>query len=225
VSTESATVGARSIDGRGLRRRVAAAAVLVAAVASLLLAVPGLRGIVGDMRGMSAGWLAAAIALEVASCASFGVIFRLFFDRIPPAPAHELAWTEMASGALLPGGGTGGLAVGGWLMRMAGMPSRLIVERSTALFLVTSGASVAAMIGAGVLLATGISAGPSDWADSVLPIAGAVGAVAVVLAIPRAVRDDGAGWAQGLVDGIARAERALRAPSWRLLGEASVARP
>jgi uncharacterized membrane protein YbhN (UPF0104 family) len=92
------------------------------------------------------------------------------------------------------------------------------VERSTALFLVTSAASVAAMIGAGVLLATGIGAGPSDWTESVLPIAGAVATIAVVLAIPRAVQDDGVGWAQGLVHGIRHAQRALRSPSWRLLG-------
>jgi uncharacterized membrane protein YbhN (UPF0104 family) len=203
-----------------LRRRLATAVLLLALMAALLLAVPGLRGILDEVGHMSAGWVAAAIALEVASCASFGVIFRLFFDRIAPVPAHELAWTEMASGALLPGGGVGGLAVGGWLMRLAGMPSRRIVQRSTGLFFLTSTTNIAVVIGGGLLLATGLSAGPGDWVDWALPIAGAAIATAVVAAIPRLAGGVAARarWVRALTDGIKDAERALRSPSWRLLG-------
>jgi uncharacterized membrane protein YbhN (UPF0104 family) len=54
--------------------------------------------------------------------------------------------------------------------------------------------------------------------DSALPIAGAAIAVAVVLAIPRLGVAARAVWARGLIDGIRDAERALRSPSWRLLG-------
>jgi hypothetical protein len=36
----------------------------------------------------------------------------------------------MGSGALLPGGGVGSLAVGGWLLHLAGMPTREIVRSS-----------------------------------------------------------------------------------------------
>jgi hypothetical protein len=42
--------------------------------------------------------------LEFASCASFVVVFRFFFDRVPARQARQLAWTEMASGVLLPAG-------------------------------------------------------------------------------------------------------------------------
>src|SRR5437763_13719293 len=96
-----------------VRRRLATMALLALLVASLLLAVPGLRGVVDEIGQIDPGWLAVAIALELASSFSFVVIFRFFFDRVPKRSARQLAWTEMANGALLPDGGAGGLAIGG----------------------------------------------------------------------------------------------------------------
>ncbi|MGA2928088.1 MAG: lysylphosphatidylglycerol synthase domain-containing protein [Solirubrobacteraceae bacterium] len=66
----------------------------------------------------------AAIVLEFGSCAAFVVIFRLFFDDVPVGPARELAWTEQGAGALLPGGGAGALAVGGWLLQRQAILTR-----------------------------------------------------------------------------------------------------
>src|SRR5581483_4986130 len=89
--------------------RVAAALLLSVAVGSLLLAVPGLRGVANQITSMRPGWIVAAVALELASCVGFVVIFRLFFDELPAGAARELAWAEAGSGALLPGGGVGAL--------------------------------------------------------------------------------------------------------------------
>ena len=107
------------------------------------------------------GWLA-ALALELGSCIGFVVVFRLFFDELPAGAARELAWTEEASGALLPGGGVGALAIGGLLLRRAGVSTRRIVERSSALFFLTSAVNVAALVGAGTLVAVGVAGGPYD---------------------------------------------------------------
>ena len=52
--------------------------------------------------------------LEIASCAAYVVIFRLFFAEVPADLARRVAWTEEGSGALLPTGGLGALAIGGW---------------------------------------------------------------------------------------------------------------
>jgi hypothetical protein len=67
----------------------------------------------------------------------------------------------MASGVLLPAGGVSGLAVGGWLMHLAGMSTRAILERSSALFFLTSAASLVA-----TLVVYGLS--PIDAAAAVL---------------------------------------------------------
>lgn len=204
-----------------LRRRVATAALLAVLVVALLVAVPGLRPVLNDIRGISPGWLFAALALELASCVSFVVIFRLFFDRVPPRDARALAWTSMASGALLPVGGAGGLAISGWLMRLSGLPVRWIVQRSNGLFFLTSSVNMAVVAGGGLLLLGG-TAGPHDFLRAALPAIGAAALTVAVVALPviadRRPRRSGTVFLGGLVAGIRDAERALRHPSWRLVG-------
>lgn len=222
MSTESVSGGAR-IDTRSLWARVITIVALVVVVVSLLLAIPALHSVRRDVDHVGPGWLALGIAFELASCSSFVVIFRRFFSAIPARTARELAWTEMGSGALLPGGGIGSLAVGGWLLHLAGMPIKLIVRRSSGLFFLTSAVNVTALIGGGLLLATRLSAGDDDIWLAGLPIAGGLLVSALVLALPGFARSgstdtQSASWASALIDGIAEAEHALLHPSWRLLG-------
>lgn len=220
-ASRTAAPEAAPLDRAALRRRLVTAALLVVLLASLLLAVPALRTVLDKIGELDPAWLAVAVALEIVSCASFVVIFRLFFDRVPATTARELAWTEMASGALLPGGGAGGLAVGGWLLHLNGMSLRRIIQRSSGLFFLTSGLNVAVVALAGILLLSGIASGPHDLLRAGLPILLAAGAAAVVvLAIPRVTsrRLDSDHWLSHLTAGIGDAERALRRPSWRLAG-------
>src|SRR5262249_14998131 len=151
-----------------VRRRLATAGLLLALAASLLLSVPGLQPVVHTITRIAPGSVAAAVALELASCFSFVIVFRLFFDRVRGRDARALAWTSMASGALLPGGGVGGYAIGGWLVHLTGAPTRWIVRRSSGLFFLTSAVNAAAVISAALLLVAGV-AGPHDFARAWLP--------------------------------------------------------
>ena len=197
-------------------RRVATAGLLFVLGISLLLSVPALRPVLREIGDMSLGWIVAAVALELASCVSFVIVFRLFFDRVPSRDARELAWTSMASGALLPGGGVGGLAIGGWLIHLTGVPTRWIVRRSSGLFFLTSAVNSAAVISAGLLLLAG--AGPHDFDRAALPLLLAGSATAIVLALPSlARRRHPAAWLESIVVGIRDAQRAARHPRWRLL--------
>jgi uncharacterized membrane protein YbhN (UPF0104 family) len=200
-------------------RRVATAGLLAVLGITLLLSVPALRPVLRAIRGISPWWIAAAVALELASCVSFVIIFRLFFDRVGARDARALAWTEMASGALLPGGGVGALAIGGWLMHLTGAPTRWIVRRSGGLFFLTSAVNSAAVIGAGLLLLAG-AANPHDFARAGLPVLLAGAATLVVLAVPWIAyhrRRTVPVWLDGVV-GIRDAEQTAAHPSWRLLG-------
>ncbi len=206
-----------------LLRRLGTGAVLVAALVAILIAVPGLRQVLVDLRGASDGWLALAIALELASCASFVVLFRHFFDGLSARRARELAWTEMGSGALLPTGGAGALALGGWLMHLEGIPTEQIVRRSGGLFFLSSAVSVSAMSLAGVLLGIGVSAGPGGTLAWALPAGGGVlvivGAAALSgLAHRSRGRLASSAPVRALADGVSEALGALRHPSWRLFG-------
>ena len=209
----------RSRSAGRITVRVAVAVLLSVAVGSLLLAVPGLRGVGSQIAHMRVGWIAAAAALELASCAGFVVIFRRFFDELPAGTAREVAWVEEGSGALLPGGGVGALAIGGVLMRRAGVSTRSVIERSSALFFLTSAVNVAALIVGGAWLA---AAGAAGLVRTGLPILGGVLATLAVVAIPRVVaRSPERAWPSWLIDlaaGITRALGSVRRPSWRLLG-------
>jgi uncharacterized membrane protein YbhN (UPF0104 family) len=200
-------------------RRAATAALLVVLLGSLILAVPALQPVVREVRDMNPWWITAAVALELASGISFVVVFRLFFDRVAAPDARALAWTSMASGALLPGGGVGALAIGGWLMHLTGAPTRWIIQRSSGIFFLTSAVNGAAIIGAGILLLGG-SPGPHDFERAGLPLIAAALITTVVLTTPRAAPRLGprAPWLKGILAGIRDAQRAVRHPSWRLAG-------
>ena len=206
-----------------LRRRLVTGVVLALGLAGVVLAVPGLRPAVRDIAGMRPALAAAAIGLEVASCLSFVAIFRLFFAPIPTAAARDLAWSEMGSGALLPGGGVGALAIGGWLLRLEGMSTSQIVKRSSGLFFLTSAVNVVTLAAGGVLLALGLTGGPHDALRAGVPIVGAVAAVAIALGVPRLSRHltrrhPRAGWLEDVGSGVGDARSALSRPSWRLAG-------
>jgi uncharacterized membrane protein YbhN (UPF0104 family) len=220
-SRELARGRVQRLQSGSVLARLLTIALLVAALVSLLLAVPGLHMVANEISRLSGGWLILAVALELASCASFVVVFRHFFTGVPARGARELAWTEMGSGALLPGGGVGSLALGGWLLHLAGMSSRKIVRNSSGLFFLTSAVNVAALIGAGLLLASGLSAGRHDLLRVGLPMLAGSVAVGTALAMARLRQRRSPAdlsWTGQLASGVGAAERALRHPSWRLLG-------
>ena len=200
--------------------QLATLGLLVALAFALLASVPGLRSVLDRIGQISPIWLGLAVGLELASDVSFVVLFRRFFDRLPGRDARALAWTEQATGALLPGGGAGGLAIGGWLIHLAGAPTDWIVRRSGGLFFLTSAVNAATVIAAGLALILGAS-GPHDFALAVLPTL-LVGLVTLaVVALPAIVRSRPRTptWIRAISAGVQDAEETtFRRPSWRLLG-------
>jgi uncharacterized membrane protein YbhN (UPF0104 family) len=202
-------------------RRLATTALLVALGVALLAAVPGLRGVLREIGDIGPGWIVVAVALELASAVSFVVVFRLFFDGLDARDARALASTAQGSGALLPGGGAGGLAIGGWLTALTGAPLRWIVRRSAGPFFLSAAVSSAALVGAGLALMAGAS-GSDDRLTVVLPtVFVAVGLVlvaalpAILRSCPRAPR-----WLASIATGVREAEQTafIYRPSWRVVG-------
>lgn len=212
-----------SIDRRSLRRRLLTALVLAVCVITVVLAVPDLRPVAGEIADMNPALVAAALGLELASCLSFVIIFRLFFKPVPTTIAREMAWSQMGSGALLPGGGVGSLAAGGWLLHLAGMSAQQIVRRSSGLFFLTSAINVFTLAAAGLLLLLGITDGPHDLLRAGLPVLAALAAIILVLGLPSVTRRVSSkhpkrAWLEDIGIGIPAARQALTRPNWRLLG-------
>ena len=215
--------GRSAINGRRLSRRLLTVLVLAVCVVTVLLAVPDLRPVAGEIADMNPALVAAALALELASCLSFVVVFRLFFRPVPTTVAREMAWSQMGSGALLPGGGVGSLAVGGWLLHLAGMSAQQIVRRSSGLFFLTSAINVFALVAAGLLLLLGITDGPHDMLRAGLPVIVALAAIMLVLGLPSLTRrvsgkHPKAAWVEDIGIGIPAARHELARPNWRLVG-------
>jgi uncharacterized membrane protein YbhN (UPF0104 family) len=193
---------------------------LMALAVTLLASIPGLRSVLHQIGHIRALWLGLAVLLELASDLSFVVLFRRFFDRLSGRDARALAWTEQATGALLPGGGAGGLAIGGWLIHLAGAPTDWIVRRSGGLFFLTSAVNAATVIAAGLALILGAS-GPHDFALAVLPTL-LVGAITfAVVALPAVIRSRPRtpAWIRAISAGVLDAEETtFHRPNWRLLG-------
>jgi hypothetical protein len=155
-----------------------------ALVVGFLLAVPGLGGVTTTLSNMNKLWIAAAVLLELLSCASYVVAFLQVFDRAPVRLGAWIALSEEAFGVAVSLGGAGSLAAGGWLMVERGAPPRVIAQRSGVLFLYTSAINVLTLIAAGFALSLGLS-GPSDALLSVVPAAIGVAVTVVVLLLPR----------------------------------------
>ncbi len=195
-------------------------ALLVAILLALLFAIPGLDDVVHGISQISPGWVALALALEIGSSLSFVVLFRLFIDRLPARDTRALAWTTQGSGALLPGGGAGGLAVGALLTRLAGLPLRWIARRSAGLFFTGGLTSGLALVGSGVALLAG-APGPHDFLRVGLPTVIATVGLLLFAALPRAARSRRTPrWVSALAAGVQEAEHTIfrRHPSWRLIG-------
>jgi uncharacterized membrane protein YbhN (UPF0104 family) len=210
---------------RAVLRRLLTVLVLAVCAVTVLLAVPDLRPVVHEVRMMNPLLVAAAVGLELASCLGFVVIFRLFFVGLPKPAAREMAWIQMGSGALLPGGGAGSLAVGGWLLHLAGMPTREIVRRSSGLFFLTSAINVLTLALAGLVLLSGAGDGPHDLLRAGLPVLAALSVTLLVFGVPPltrriAVDHPRGAWLDDIGVGIPSARRALARPDWRLLGGA-----
>lgn len=172
------------LEGRRLRRRVLQVSALFLAIALLAWLAPGLDSIRSRLDNADPGWLLLGVALEVASCASYVLMFGpVFCERMAPRTSVEIGLAELGVGSLVPAGGLGGLALGVWALRRAGMPTDQVATRSVAFFLIKCAANFAAVAVLGIVMWLGV--GPAQPpALTILPAALALAVMAAVAALP-----------------------------------------
>jgi uncharacterized membrane protein YbhN (UPF0104 family) len=203
--------GASRAQERRLRTGILTGALLSVLLGGLVLAIPGLRAVSHTIRHAQAGWIALAAGLEIASCAGYVLAFQGTFERLPRRFAALVAASELAFGAVVPLGGAGGIAAGGWLLARRGVPLRRIAERSAVLFLLTSATNVVALLLAAGGLAAGWFEGPHDLLRTVVPATVALVVLLAFLALAA------------LAIGASDQHSALRWRSLRTVGDTTVA--
>jgi uncharacterized protein (TIRG00374 family) len=168
------------LDSRRLRRRILQVTALFVAIVLLAWLAPGLDSIRSRLDHADPAWLLLGVVLEVASSVSYVLMFGpVFCERMALRTSAEIGFAELGVGSLVPAGGLGGLALGVWALRRAGMPTDQVATRSVAFFLIKCAANFAAVAVVGVLLWLGVGASLSP-ALTILP---AVLAVAVMVAV------------------------------------------
>jgi uncharacterized membrane protein YbhN (UPF0104 family) len=181
------------LSPRHLVVRVAQIAAVIAIGAVAISALPGLDEVRRRLEGTELVWVAALVLAELGSCAGYLLVFReTFCSQMSWSLSYEIAMAELAANSLLPAGGAGGLALGVWALRQAGMPTAQIGRRTVAFFVVTSAANFFALIVVGLGVFAGLIAGRGSEALTVVPaVVTALGVLAVTLS-PRLLRALGA---------------------------------
>ena len=185
------------LSPRHLAVRVAEIAAVIAVVAIAISALPGLDEVRARLQGADPAWIVALALAEVGSCAGYLLVFRsTFCSQMSWGLSYDIAMAELAANSLLPAGGAGGLALGVWALRQAGMPTGRIARRTVAFFVVTSAANFVVLVLVGIGVFVGILAGRGSAVLTLVPaLITALGALLVGLSprLLRALGERGAG--------------------------------
>jgi uncharacterized protein (TIRG00374 family) len=176
-------------SARHLLVRVVQIIALVALVAIAVSALPGLDDVKARVQGAVPKWVVASVVAEVGSCAGYLLVFRATFcTQMSWRLSYDIAMSELAANSLLPAGGAGGLALGVWALRAAGMPTAHIARRTVAFFVVTSAANFVALIIVGLGVFVGIISGNGSAALTLVPALVAALASVLVCLSPKLLR-------------------------------------
>jgi uncharacterized protein (TIRG00374 family) len=174
---------------RHLAVRVAEIAAIIAAVAIAVSALPGLNEVRAHLEQAGPLWIAALVGAEIGSCLGYVLVFRsTFCPQMPWSLSYDIAMSEQAANSLLPSGGAGGLALGVWALRQAGMPTGHIARRTVAFFLVTSAANFAGVVVAGLGVFAGVLPGTGSVLFTLVPAVIAAGAIVLAGLSPSLLR-------------------------------------
>jgi uncharacterized protein (TIRG00374 family) len=166
-----------------LLKRVAQLAAVAIVVVIAISALPGLDEVKARLENADAFWVAMIAVAEVGSCLGYMVVFRsTFCSQMSWRLSYQIAMAELAANSLLPSGGAGGLALGVWALKQAGMPTAHIARRTVAFFVVTSAANFFVLIIIGLAVFLDVLSGKDQASLSLVPaVITALGALIVGL--------------------------------------------
>jgi uncharacterized membrane protein YbhN (UPF0104 family) len=226
---EQLPVGA--VDARGLARRAAVPAALVAAAALALVVARGPMQTFADALDRAlhadARWVVAGAIFEALSFAGYVAVFALVGGRatrrLGLRESTEITLGGAAATRLLPTAGAGGAALTLWALRRTGLAPRAAARTLLAFLVLLYGVFLTAIAVGGLLVATGAAGVDGPRALAAGPAAGALLVVAVALgaAAWAPPGDDGGRMRAGLrLLGAATREALghVRRPDPRLLG-------
>ena len=173
-------------DRRRIRNRALLLAVVVLAAVAVISLVPGLASLRARFAHAQWEWLLLGAAFKLLSGLAYVAVFRaVFCSSMSWRLSGEIGMAELGANAVVPTGGAGGLALGAWALRRAGMQTDRIARRSVAFFFLTSVPNILGVIVLGLGMALGLFGGRVGLALTLLPALVAIAAVVATLASGR----------------------------------------
>jgi uncharacterized protein (TIRG00374 family) len=189
VPTENDRDLPEELHPRHLVVRAAEVAAVIAVVTIAVSALPGLDEVRMRLQGADAVWIGAVVVAEIGSCAGYLLAFRgTFCAQMSWRLSYDIAMAELAANCLLPAGGAGGLALGVWALRQAGMPTAQVARRTVAFFVITSAPNFLSLIAVALAAFLGILSGPSSVLLTLLPALITAIGVLLVVESPKLLR-------------------------------------
>jgi uncharacterized protein (TIRG00374 family) len=171
------------LDRKRIRRRLIGLGALIVVIVAVITLVPGLASLRSRFAHADPAWLLVGCLLKVLSGLSYVAAFRaVFCRRMSWRLSTQIGLSELGANAIVPTGGVGGLALGVWALRRAGMDTDHVARRTVAFFCLTSVPNVVGVIILGLGMAVGLFDGPATLALTLLPAMFAAAAIVLTVA-------------------------------------------
>ena len=172
-------------------RKVALTGLIVLVMfAAIYVLLPKLIGLEDAVEKMGEGewqWFAVAVGFNVLAFGSYVALFRGVIGEnlvhLDWRESYQITMAGLAASRVLSAGGAGGVVLSYWALRKAGMRRAEAAERMVAFLVLLYAFYVLAVIVFGVLLETGVLAGPNPVSMTIVPAAIAGGVAIVFLLI------------------------------------------
>ena len=158
--------------------------------AAIYVLLPKLIGLEDAIEKMGEGewqWFAVAVGFNVLAFGSYVALFRGVIGEnlvhLDWRESYQITMAGLAASRVLSAGGAGGVVLSYWALRKAGMRRAEAAERMVAFLVLLYAFYVLAVIVFGVLLETGVLAGPNPVSMTIVPAAIAGGVAIIFLLI------------------------------------------
>ena len=166
---------------------------LAAAILGLYFLLPQLAGLNDTWKRIERGspyWLFAAFAFAFGMFGGYVGMFRGIFltagrIRIGWRPSYQITMAGLAASRIFAAGGAGGLILTAWALRQAGMPRRVVADKTLSFLILTYLPYAAAVVVCGFGLRLGIFPGANYFTLTLLPAI--VALIAMVVAAASAL--------------------------------------
>jgi uncharacterized protein (TIRG00374 family) len=161
---------------------------LVAAIAALYFLLPKLAGLHDTWNRIENGspwWMCLALVFSVGMFGGYVAMFRGVFkdERIGWRASIQITMAGLAASRIFAAGGAGGLVLQAWALRQAGLPRRVVADKTISFLVLTYAPYAVAVIVCGYGLRLGIFPGDAPISMTVAPATVAVVLVLVALSI------------------------------------------